>query len=329
MISAALLLALISVSPISSIEALASVTVGFSMNTITGPGAIGTTASPKLDNFDQEPAFGGGEVRFLKDMSSSERESQQLSSVIRSADGKVIVVDGGVGEDCEHLLNVIKEMGGYVDAWLITHPQGDHVGALITILREHRDEIDIRNIYGHFLELEWYVEAEESDAGVVYVLDDLLKQMPKEKLHLDIGRGTEVVLSEQLSFRVLNDPMKLMDVYAINNSGLMYDVCLAGKHIIYLGDMGPEAGDIHMQNGVLDGVTADYVQMAHHGQNGVTKEFYEKLAPKACIWPTPSWLYSVQANDLNGFMTYMTRNWIDGLGIKENYCTKDGDVTLR
>lgn len=37
--------------------------------------------------------------------------------------------------------------------------------------------------------------------------------------------------------------------------------------------------------------------MAHHGQNGYDKEFYEKAQFRACLWPTPSWVYN---NDVGG-----------------------------
>ena len=296
---------------------------------VTGPGALGSISSPRTDNRDIEQKFEGGEVRFLRaSFNEDGTESQQLSSVIRSSDGKVIVVDGGVADDSEHLLGVIKEFGGYVDAWLITHPQGDHVGALIDILTNHQGEIDIRGIYGRLFDLSWYAEADSGESGVPWLLMEQLEKVPADRLHLDIKKGDQIVLSDKLSFRVMNDPLDVRDEYTVNNSSIMYDVCLEGKHIIYLGDMGPAAGDQHMQSGVLDGITADLVQMSHHGQNGVTREFYEKLAPKACVWPAPDWLYNARPEN-KGLVTWITKQWIEEMGINENYCTKDGDVIIK
>lgn len=292
---------------------------------IREPGAPGSTVAPKQTNSDEAPVFAGGEVRFLADESG---DRQQLSALLKSADGKLIVVDGGVAGDALHLLRAIKELGGTVDAWLITHPQADHAGALLEILEHHKDEIQIQNIYYHFLDFNWYEKVDPAECGLVWRLNEEFSKLPQEKQHPNMRRGDEVKLSDALSFRVLNDPYIYEDAYAVNNSSLMYDVNLAGKHIIFLGDMGPKAGDALLAEGVFDGLTADFVQMAHHGQNGVSEAVYRKLAPKACIWPTPNWLYQALPDNISGFDTYQTRRWVKQLGITENYCTKDGDVVL-
>ncbi len=291
---------------------------------LSGPAGLGTVWLPRTDNTDLSAAFNGGEVRVLADETTNR---QQLSMIIKSSDGKIVVVDGGVKADSEHLINELKELGGYVDAWLITHPQDDHVGALLGMLKDG-SEIDIRNIYFSFHELSWYESVDDSSLAAELIA--ALSSYPEEDIHCDIGKGTKVTLSEELSFTVLNDPIKYEDpYYTVNNSGLMYDIELSGKHIIVLGDMGPYAGDLLLSEGVFDGLSCDYVQMSHHGQNGVSREVYEKLAPKACIWPAPSWLYDVNADNENNFLTYETKMWISQLGVIENYCTKNGDVTIR
>ena len=63
-------------------------------------------------------------------MLSSEQEAQMLSSVIKTDDGKCIVIDGGWTYDAEKLISVIKHCGGTVDAWLITHADPDHICSL-------------------------------------------------------------------------------------------------------------------------------------------------------------------------------------------------------
>ena len=293
---------------------------------VSGPGERGTVAGPRTDNLDLEPKFSGGELRVLADETT---DRQQLSMIFKSSDGAILVVDGGVAADSEHLISEIKELGGYVDAWLITHPQDDHVGALHDILQNHAGEIDIRNIYYHFQDSSWYAAVGEIESSMAGDMRHVFSSLPSWKLHGDIKTGDVVQLSQSLSFRVLNEPMNVPDEYAVNNSGIMYDITMDGKHVIVLGDMGPSAGDLLLSWGVFDGLTADLLQMSHHGQNGVTREVYERIAPKACIWPSPSWLYECQVGNREGFRTYETKAWIEEMGIKENYCIKDGDVTIR
>ena len=58
------------------------------------------------------------------------------------------------------------EKGGHVAAWLLTHPDSDHVGALADILYNHSSEITIDGIYYSFLEDSWYAEKEPAVAAV-------------------------------------------------------------------------------------------------------------------------------------------------------------------
>ena len=65
-------------------------------NVIIGIARANADLHEKTNNFDEPPALNGGEIRFLENKGS---DQQQLSAVIRSSDGKVIVVDGGQEAD--------------------------------------------------------------------------------------------------------------------------------------------------------------------------------------------------------------------------------------
>lgn len=85
-----------------------------------------------------------------------------------------------------------------------------------------------------------------------------------------------------------------------------------------LGDLGVEGGNELMSDCSLVDLQTDYMQMAHHGQCGVSKEFYDYIKPKKCIWPTPKWLWD---NDNGGginsgpWQTLKTRQWMEDLGV--------------
>lgn len=69
-----------------------------------------------------------------------------MGYVIKASDGSVIVIDGGNKVDAIQLSELIKELGGVVNAWFITHPHSDHIDALVEIVNNH-DDIWIRQIY--------------------------------------------------------------------------------------------------------------------------------------------------------------------------------------
>ena len=310
---------------LTGVQLLSAPSFASSGNVIIGVQRTAADLHEKTNNLDEEPVLSGGEIRFLENRGSI---GQQLSAVIRSSDGKVIVVDGGQEADADHLLSVIREMGGYVDAWLVTHPQTDHVGGLTAILRDRRSEIDIRSIYYNFFEYEWYQQVDPDECGMTAALMEQLASFDPARLHSDAGLGTEAVLSDCLSFRVLNDPVKSEGAYAVNSSGLMYDILVNGKHLIILGDMGETVGDRLIRTLPLEGVTADYVQMSHHGQDGVSELFYRILAPVNCIWPTTSWIYNVE-NTNTRLKTVLTKNWVSRMNVQNNYITIGDDVIIR
>ena len=298
---------------------------GFAGNSASAAGKTGTLSYPRTTNADLAQELGGGFIRVLANEGNT---SQQLSIVVKSSDGKVIVVDGGVEQDAEHLYRILKENGGKVDAWLLTHPQTDHAGGLYAMLRDHKD-IDIKGIYYRFFEYEWYQAVDPGEIGMLYHLMQVFAEYPQDRLHKEIRRNEVYTLSPNLSFRVMNDPLKSEGNFAVNGSCEMYDITVNGKHLIVLGDMSEEVGNRHYANGVLDGLTCDYLQISHHGQCGVGETFYKVCNPRNCLWSSPSWLYYADRNNSKGYRTWETKEWFSRMNVENHYCTAEGDIIIR
>lgn len=78
--------------------------------------------------------------------------------------------------------------------------------------------------------------------------------------------------------------------------------------------------------------------MAHHGHMNCSMEVYAAIMPEACLWCCRDWLYAEpeepkyldDGEDLRRrgrirmYGTAVTRQWMDILGIKKHYVTKDG-----
>lgn len=117
-------------------------------------------------------ASGVGELWML----ASTTGAQNLSIVIKSPHGKLIVVDGGWEADATKLSELILQQGGKVDAWLITHPHEDHVGALCAILNDSSRKIKIDKIYCSLATPDWYRQVSPTGAGIA---DQLLSAFTK------------------------------------------------------------------------------------------------------------------------------------------------------
>ena len=96
--------------------------------------------------------------------------------------------------------------------------------------------------------------------------------------------------------------------------------------------MGEEAGACLMADYTPEQLKSDIVQMAHHGQDGVSQSFYEAVRPEVCLWAAPEWLWNNDHGrgfDTASYMTVTTRLWMAGLQVPYHLCIKDGDRTIR
>lgn len=107
-----------------------------------------------------------------------------------------------------------------------------------------------------------------------------------------------------------------------NNSSMILRFEDKDKTVLFLADAGEECGDkaIKKYRDLLD---CDYIQMAHHGQKGVREEFYKAISFKACLWPTPKWLWDAAEGNANDFRTWQTRQWMNEKGIQEHHVVWD------
>ncbi|MBR4313470.1 MAG: MBL fold metallo-hydrolase [Lachnospiraceae bacterium] len=67
--------------------------------------------------------------------------AQSLSVLVNDGHGNLVVFDGGRVEDADYLCDIIKDNGGVVKTWFITHIHDDHIGALYKILSDKRTDI--------------------------------------------------------------------------------------------------------------------------------------------------------------------------------------------
>lgn len=284
---------------------------------------FGEVSTPKTDT---SSLFGQGRLTML---ANHDTNAQLLSVIIENGEGGLIVVDGGWTNNTEYLLNQIKQKGGHVKAWLITHPDSDHAGALADILYKHNGEITIDGIYYSFHEDSWYAEKDAEVANMVAYLKGAFALVPQDTLHGDIVSG-QVIDAGPAKIQVLNKAYKATSDF-VNNSSVAYMVSLNGTNVVFLGDLARAGGEMLMADHDLRALKCDVVQLAHHGQNGVDYEVYKALKPSVALWPTPQWLWDNDGGSGAGtgpWLTQETKNWMVRLGIRTSYCIKDGDQVI-
>ena len=253
----------------------------------------------------------------------------QMAYLLRTDDGNITVIDGGLASSAGILEDFLIQLGGEVQTWILTHPHKDHIGALkqiipsgrIVINRIIHSEIDLEKIKVHEpksfeLAKDYYSILKDSK---IEVIDAKLSE------RYSIGNGVEL--------EILGNKNENILVNLVNNSSLVFKIKSESKSVLFLGDLGVEGGQEILENTAPKLLKADYVQMAHHGQDGVAKNFYAMVNPQYALWPTPSWLWenNMEARGYNSgdWKTLIVMNWIDDLQIEKNYVSGlEGNVQI-
>ena len=252
----------------------------------------------------------------------------QMMGLLFRDDENIIIFDGGTGGDSVGILSLLEDLGvSHIDAWFFTHPHPDHTFAFRDILLNHK-EISVGKVLRNFPSPEFIKEHTKRGEYEYNALVEFNKLSDKRFTSFNKG---DVFYIGKFKIEVMRtfNPEITSDV--ANNSSAVFKVTGENKTVLILGDLGIEAGHEVMEMYMPESLEADFTQMAHHGQNGVDKSFYEKFTPKACLWASPSWLWdNDQGNgfDTGIYNTVRTREWMAELGVTEHYVEKDGPIRL-
>ena len=249
----------------------------------------------------------------------SQIDSIGNSYVVQTANGKVIVMDGGFEAEKDYLRGFIDALGGKVDAWIISHPHDDHITAIVALL-ENPKGLKINKIY-HSRFSDVLIDSEsEKTAEITRKFYSLLDNATDIEV-VDCHCGDEFEI-DGVNFRILSEKNpELANCNPYNNSSMAYKMWDSKKSFIFLGDLGVEGGQKLLDSEYAKDLECDYLQMAHHGQAGCDKHFYESVKFRACLWPSPKWVYNAPMGRLK---TAEVRGWIKELGITEHYVSNEG-----
>lgn len=258
---------------------------------------------------------------------------QMQSNIITTESGKVIAVDGGSREDAGYFLDYLKLITGqqkpHIDAWFLTHAHDDHLPCFYEIVEKYWNEIEVDKIYFNFPSPQFFRRVPRPDNGAAKTAEEFYALLPRFADKICVVFGGDKYEIGEAKIEILYTPDYDIVNNVCNNSSIVFRVELGGKVILMLGDAGVESGNKLLAKYAGTGVLkADVCQMAHHGQAGVTKEFYAEVAPEVCIWCAPKWLWENDAGkgfNTHVFQTVTVRQWMDEIGtVKKNIVDMDG-----
>lgn len=259
----------------------------------------------------------------------SETGMQMMGYALKTSHGKLVLVDGGRPQDADFVTRFIQEHGGKVTAWFITHPHIDHVGTLAELVG--RDNApNIETIYGAFPDEAW-VKA-HCKPHRIHDYQFAVRQFKEHHRNITPLRLGQRLTIDDLEIRVLGVNNPEITGNPINNSSVVLKMADDKASILFLGDLGVQGGNKLLKSPSKEYLKADYVQMAHHGQNGVSEQFYKAVNPTTCLWPTPRWLWDNNRGEgynTGPWKTVAVRRWMEDLGVQHHFIGADGFQQIR
>lgn len=253
---------------------------------------------------------------------------QMMGYLLKTPDGKTIVIDGGrqEGADARYLHELIIKEGGRVDLWLITHAHDDHFSALSCILRDmDRLDFEIGDMRLCFPPLEWLKTVENGQPYAPAV--QFLAGLEKHGIETTPLRRGDVIACGGLTIDVMHDCENYVNYKGVNDTGAVLRVHYPHRDVLFLADIEIPAALELMELYTPEQLQCDIVQLAHHGQGGAHREFYEIVRPKIALYTAPDWLWTNR--DGNGpFKTLETRQWMRELGVVLSCPHCHGDFLL-
>ena len=254
---------------------------------------------------------------------AADQNMLQNCYLIKTRNGKYILIDGGGAgsTNTNYLANALRELTGTtqieIEAWFLSHMHDDHVTEFVLLSQHPRAKVTVNNVYMNFPSREFMNTSEQGRFGYLYddiqgAYDHFIGEGEFAKTNGKTAFTGDVIDIDGVKIEILMTVTDEETEGNINDTSMIFKVTIEGQTILFLGD-----AYIHEGNRLLaqygENLKCDMVQMAHHGQNGVTKEVYQAINPTLCLWPTPIWVFE---NNSGIYQTDEVRSWMADMGVK-------------
>lgn len=252
---------------------------------VNGYQRVGGNASYDVYRRDQAKEWYQG--KWLITQYGSNEGNQLMFYTMQDMEGHLVVVDGGWAADAEFVRQVLKAQGNHVDAWIITHPHRDHAGAFCEIW-QNPGKLKVDQVYAVDMAPKELCLAnapwDETEAYDVWVTLDI-----PQLTYVHAGDRFQIGSLSVEVFNAYDDYVDEMSDDLLNDGSMMFKVTADQESMLFCADVGKKMSDYLLKTwgGQLK---ADYIQMGHHGNGGLKKDFYQQVGAKGAFFDAPEWL---------------------------------------
>lgn len=240
--------------------------------------------------------------------------NQSSFYAIESPAGRLTLIDGGWDSQYETVWNVIEEYDYHIDNWIISHPHFDHVGAFNHIMSdpELRDKITIDQIYATPVNEKRDEEtAQEYDVFEDYLTYKDIMSGLDNVIYVHAGEEYNV---DGLKMKIINawdENVDSLPDHLCNDGSLMFKLSSFRESMLFCSDVQSEMEQFILPN-YSEEIHTDYVQCGHHGNWGLTKDFYEVVDPEVVFMDSPASLFDKRDGVYDG---YILKDYFEEKGV--------------
>ncbi len=249
---------------------------------------------------------------------------QMMFYTLQDHYGHLVVVDGGWPGNAEQVRKVINEKGGHVNAWFLTHPHEDHIGAFCE-LYGNLGTIRVDKVYAvDMASPELCMANAPWDSVAAY---ERFRAMEIRQLSY-VHRGDTIKIGK-LKIEILSAYEKKIDYISsdlLNDGSMVFKVYGTEESMLFCADAG-KAVSSYLKRKYGEKLKSDYLQMGHHGNGGLKKDFYKMVDPDVAFFDAPNWLMENQGGK---YTTPQNRKWMERMGSKiASFATAPNAVLLK
>lgn|SRR5699024_3349138 len=186
------------------------------------------------------------------------------SILIETPSQKSILIDGGPPESGKKVVTYLKDQGiAKLDLLIATHPDIDHIGGLLHVMRE----FPVKKII---------------DSGKLHTTKTYAKYIEhiwKYKIPVEIAKVDDTIpIDPELSIDILNSYSRAK---TNNDSSIVLKVNYKEVSFLFMGDL-EKKQEKKLAN--MEGLDADIIKVAHHGSKTSSSfEFLQRVKPQIAI----------------------------------------------
>ena len=206
------------------------------------------------------------------------------SLVYTLEDGSYVILDGGYAAESEALYNYLstnnKRADGqiYIRAWLISHPDGDHIGCFKQFATDYADDVILDYFVAQFAPN--YAGTLTTLLNKAALFDDceIITPLPGQIMYFG-NLKLEFFYTAEMYYSYTGS-----DAPASNQASLVFKAYLEDTNVLFMNDaVGDTLSLLVSYYG--SGLQCQYFQAPHHGLNG-TIALYDAVRPDYLIMAT-------------------------------------------